>query len=81
VRARVSDDKALGHVVAGADKAGKPVMEILEPRIKLLEGAQIKVEDQPTVGTGNYQFYRITECAANPQAVGYYLKWENIRLG
>jgi hypothetical protein len=67
------------------DKAGKPIMEIREPRIQLLQGAQFFVSTTHKIspndagdgiirGTGNIEFYFVVDCPPNPAAVGLYVR-------
>jgi hypothetical protein len=67
------------------DKAGKPIMEIREPRIQLLKGAEFFVSTTHkispndtgngiTLGTGNIEFYFVVDCPPNPAAVGLYVR-------
>jgi hypothetical protein len=77
----VSREKALLHIFNTRDKAGKPIMQIREPRIRLEPGRRLivsatRTESQKDKGdgiihaTGNIEFYYVIEQPANGEASG-----------
>ncbi len=67
------------------DAAGKPIMEIHEPRIQLFSGTQVSVSathkagdkdtgDGVVLGTGGFRFYFVVDCPTNRSAEGLYLR-------
>lgn len=67
------------------DKAGKPIMELVEPRIQLFSGQRLTVSavhkagdkdqgDGTIFATGNEKFYFVLDCPAKPEAKGLYLR-------
>jgi hypothetical protein len=73
------------------DKAGKPEMVFVQPRIQLQNGTKFfvssshKVSDKDpgngiVFGTGNLEFYLIVDCPSNPAAVGSYVRKMDVSL-
>ena len=71
------------------DAAGKPIMEIHEPRIQLFKGARFQVSathkasdrdsgDGTIIGTGGMKFYWIADCPANRSAEGFYVRQSEV---
>lgn len=71
------------------DSAGKPIMEIREPRVQLLQGARFSVSgvakasdrdagDGTIVGTGGVLYYLVTDCSANRSAEGLYVRQSDV---
>jgi hypothetical protein len=82
---RVKEPRLNCFTFRKTDKAGKPIMEIREPRIQLLKGVEFSVStthktgsndagDGLTLGTGNIGYYFVVDCPANPSAVGFYVR-------
>ena len=72
------------------DGAGKPIMEIVEPRIQLFQGARFSVSathtvsdkdkgDGTVVATGGVPFYFITDAPSKPEAAGLYVRQSEVR--
>ncbi len=87
----VSAQKAVLHAFKSRDKAGKPIMLIREPRIRLDRGRQLHVSatraesmkdkgDGIIKATGNIQYYFITDHPSNGEAMGLYVKVANVTL-
>jgi hypothetical protein len=86
----VSGEKALLHIFTTRDKAGKPIMQIREPRIRLEQGSRLSVsatrtESQKDKGegiihaTGNIEFYYVIDQPANGEASGLYIKAADVK--
>jgi hypothetical protein len=71
------------------DAAGKPIMEIHEPRIQLFKGTRFQVSathkasdrdagDGTVIGTGGMKFYWIADCPANRAAEGFYVRQSEV---
>lgn len=85
----VTDVKTVAHAYSTSDKAGKPIMQIKEPRLVFNRGARFKVSasnnidgldtrDGTIKATGNIEFYKITECPSNRAAEGSYIKKDTV---
>ncbi len=81
----VSDMKLNCMTFTQKDNAGKPIMEIHEPRIQLFKGARFQVSathkasekdagDGTVVGTGGIMYYLVVDCPANRSAEGLYVR-------
>ena len=71
------------------DGAGKPIMNIVEPRVQMLFGTRFSVSSTHKAGskdagdgkvfaTGNEVHYFVTDCPDNPKAVGLYVRAEDV---
>jgi hypothetical protein len=71
------------------DNAGKPIMEIHEPRLQLFSGAQLSVSathkagdkdsgDGIVVATGGVKFYFIVDCPTKREVEGFYIKQTDV---
>jgi hypothetical protein len=87
----VSGEKALLHIFNTRDKAGKPIMQIREPRIRLEPGHRLSVSatrsesnkdkgDGVIHATGNIEFYFILDQPSNGEAGGLYIKAVDVKL-
>ena len=87
----VSAKKAVLHSFTRRDKAGKPIMVIREPRIRLERGSRLDVSasrsesdkdkgDGIIHGTGNIEFYFVLDQPSNGEAAGLYVKAEDVKL-
>jgi hypothetical protein len=85
LKVRVKETKLNCFTFRKMDKAGKPIMEIREPRIQLLKGAEFFVSathrigssdpgNGVSLGTGNIEYYFVIDCPPNPTAVGFYVR-------
>lgn len=85
----VSDDKLNCMTFTKLDKAGKPIMEIREPRIHLFRGDRLSVSaehkvsdkdpgDGTIIGTGGIPYYFIVDCPAKPEAKGFYVRQSEV---
>ena len=81
----VSDVKLNCMTFTKKDNAGKPIMEIHEPRIQLFKGARFQVSathkasdkdpgDGTVIGTGGIKHYLVVDCPANRSAEGFYVR-------
>jgi len=86
----VSGLKALAHRFQTRDKAGKPIMQIREPRIRLERGARLTVSatrsesskdkgDGIIHATGNIEFFFVLDQPSNGEAAGLYIKAEDVK--
>jgi hypothetical protein len=86
----VAGKKALLHIFNTRDKAGKPIMEIREPRLRLEPGRRLNVSatrsesskdkgDGIIRATGNIQFYYVIDQPSNGEAAGLYLKAGDVK--
>ena len=86
----VSDDKANCMTFTKLDKAGKPIMEIREPRIHLFRGDRLSVSaehkvsdkdagDGTVIGTGGIAYYFIIDCQTKPEAKGLFVRQAEVR--
>jgi hypothetical protein len=87
----VSGKKALAHIFHARDKAGKPIMEIREPRARLERGSRLAVSatrsesskdkgDGVIHATGNIPFYFVLDLPSNGEAAGLYIKAVDVKL-
>ena len=87
----VSDDKLNCMTFTKLDKAGKPIMEIREPRIHLFRGDRLRLSaehkagdkdpgDGTVIGTGGIKYYFIVDCPAKPEAKGFYVKQTDVSI-
>jgi hypothetical protein len=85
----VSDVKLNCMTFTRKDNAGKPIMEIHEPRIQLFKGARFQVSathkasekdpgDGTVIGTGGMKFYLVVDCPANRSAEGFYVRQSEV---
>jgi len=83
--AMVSVPKANCRVFDKMDKAGKPIMQIREPRVQLFQGDRFSVSgthkvgdkdpgDGTVIATGGIKFYLIVDCPPNRDAEGLYIR-------
>jgi hypothetical protein len=82
--------KAVLRIFNSRDKAGKPIMEIREPRIRLDKGSRLIVSathsesvkdkgDGIINATGNIQYYFISDHPSNGKAAGLYVKVADVK--
>jgi hypothetical protein len=82
---RVKEPRLNCFTFRKVDKVGKPIMEIREPRVQLMNGATFFVSTTQKVspndsgdgiirGTGNSEYYFVVDCPPNPSAVGLYVR-------
>ena len=85
----VDTDKLNCLVFNSKDKAGKPIMEIREPRVQLFRGTSLNVSatfkagdkdtgDGTVIGTGGIGYYRVTDCPTKPEAVGLFVRTSDV---
>ena len=85
----VDTDKLNCLVFNSKDKAGKPIMEIHEPRVQLFRGTRFNVSatfkagdkdtgDGTVIGTGGIGYYRVTDCPTKPEAVGLFVRASDV---
>ena len=71
------------------DKAGKPIMEIREPRVQLLQGTRFNVSathkasdkdsgDGSVTGTGGIKYFLVVDCPTNRNAEGLYVRQSDV---
>jgi len=86
----VTDNKLNCMVFTRRDAAGKPIMEIREPRIQLFKGARCSVSashkvsdkdagDGTIIGTGGIKYYKVTDCPPNRDAEGFYIRQSEVK--
>lgn len=87
----VNTDKLNCMTFTRLDKAGKPIMEIREPRVQLFRGDRLGVSaghkagekdpgDGTIIGTGGFRYYFIVDCPNKPEAEGLYLKQSDVTV-
>ena len=87
----VSADKLNCVTFKRLDKAGKPIMEIREPRVQLFRGDRLSVStvhkagekdpgDGTIIGTGGFRYYFIVDCPTKREAEGLYLKQSDVTV-
>jgi hypothetical protein len=87
----VNTDKLNCVTFTKLDKAGKPIMEIREPRVQLFRGHRLSVSavhkagekdpgDGTIVGTGGFKYYFIVDCPTKHEAEGLYLKQSDVTV-
>lgn len=87
----VNADKTNCVTFLRLDKAGKPIMEIREPRVQLFRGDRLSVSavhkagekdpgDGTIIGTGGFRYYFIVDCPSRPEAEGLYLKQSDVSV-
>lgn len=87
----VTADKLNCMMFSDLDKAGKPIMEIREPRIQLFRGDRLSVSaehkvsdkdpgDGTIIGTGGIKFYFVTDCPYKREAQGLYVKEADVSV-
>lgn len=85
----VTDKKLNCMMFIRRDAAGKPIMEIREPRIQLFKGARFSVSashkesnrdtgDGTIIGTGGIKYYLVTDCPPNRAAEGFYVRQSEV---
>jgi hypothetical protein len=90
IKIEVSGKKAVLQSFKSRDKAGKPVMQIPEPRIRLNKGSRLIVSATRTESgkdkgdgiinaTGNIQFYFISDDPSNGEAAGLYVRVSDVK--
>lgn len=83
--------KANCRLFTKKDQAGKPIMQIREPRVQLFQGSQFNVSathkagdkdpgDGTVVATGGINHYLVVDCPANRDAEGLYVREPDITL-
>lgn len=87
----VTADKLNCMTFSGLDKAGKPIMEIREPRIQLFRGDRLRVSaehkvgdkdpgDGTVIGTGGIKFYFVLDCPNKREAEGLFIKESDVSV-
>ena len=87
----VSDVKLNCMTFTQKDNAGKPIMELHEPRIQLFKGARFQVSathkasdkdlgDGTVTGTGGIKYYLVVDCPAYRSAEGFYVRQGEVSL-
>jgi len=85
----VTDNKLNCMMFTQHDGAGKPIMQIHEPRIQLFKGARFKVSathkesdkdagDGTIIGTGGIKYYRVSDCPPNREAEGFFVRQSEV---
>jgi hypothetical protein len=87
----VNADKTNCLTFTKSDKAGKPIMEIREPRVQLFRGNRLSVSaehkvsekdpgDGSVIGTGGFKYYFVVDCPTKPEAKGLYVKESDVTV-
>jgi len=87
----VSAPKTNCRAFTRMDKAGKPVMEIREPRVQLFQGDRFSVSathkagdkdtgDGTVIGTGGIKYYFVVDCPTNRDAQSLYVRDTEVTL-
>jgi hypothetical protein len=85
----VTDNKLNCMEFTQRDAAGKPIMEIHEPRIQLFKGARFSVSathkesdkdagDGTIIGTGGVKYYQITDCPPKREAERFFIRQSEV---
>jgi hypothetical protein len=87
----VNTDKLNCMTFTKPDKAGKPIMEIREPRVQLFRGDRLRVSgvhkagekdpgDGTVIGTGGIEYYFVVDCPTKREAEGLYVKQSDVTV-
>jgi len=87
----VNADKLNCMTFTKSDKAGKPIMDIREPRVQLFRGDRLRVSavhkagekdpgDGTVIGTGGIKYYFIVDCPTMREAEGLYVKQSDVTV-
>jgi hypothetical protein len=81
----VTRNKLNCRIFERKDKAGKPIMEIHEPRVQVFSGERLLVStthqagekdagDGVVIATGGQKYFFVVDCPSNRQAEGLYVR-------